>query len=61
MMPRTTSNPGNQIAKRLDQRFFVGITAAMVVFVFVGFARTFYLRNYSRLSSRVRGDFCLTT
>jgi hypothetical protein len=45
MMPRTTSSPGNQIAKRLDQPFFVGISTAIVIFVFVGFARTFYLHR----------------
>src|ERR1700737_2921344 len=43
-MPGTT-NTGGQIAKRLDQSFFVGITTAIVIFVFVGFARTFYLHR----------------
>jgi hypothetical protein len=43
-MPGTT-NSGEQIAKRLDQPFFVGITAAIVIFVIVGFARTFYLHR----------------
>jgi hypothetical protein len=45
MIPMTTLNRGNQIAKRSDQPFFVGITTAIVIFVFVGFAKTFYLHR----------------
>ena len=32
-------------SKRSDQPFFMGIAAAIVAFVFVGFARTFYLHQ----------------
>lgn len=44
-MSGTTSNPVGRITKRFDQPFFVGITTTIVIFVFVGFARTFYLHR----------------
>ena len=44
-MPGTISNPAARVTKRFDQPFFVGTTVAIVIFVFVGFARTFYLHR----------------
>jgi len=50
MIPTPAPNRGKRIPKR-DQPYFVGITAAIVVFVFIGFARTFYLHRLFGISA----------
>lgn len=44
-MASTQTTEANLNSKRSDQPFFVGIASVIVVFVFVGFARTFYLHQ----------------
>jgi hypothetical protein len=44
-MSSTQTTEADLKSKRSDRPFFEGITAAIVVFVFAGFARTFYLHR----------------